>query len=259
MGGVLLFAEGAACRQGCSPIRSATGVSFATPQQLTALGSLVRDHAAHHAWWPSFWGSALMSITSISDLQFQSHREPARGVFCAAATDKGEETNVMGRLRSGQQPAAERSARGPTQCAIEFVAGGRERAAHHCPATPARQAQDKCISHRQITVARRRKSRARSQRDPAARKLAVSPRGRLASWSKLRPPALHCELRAQAPREGPASRDCKPQQQTQSASAKTANITAVGITRVRQSRRRHSRTGHMSTSPAQNLPLHARP
>lgn len=50
MGGVLLFAEGAACRQGCAPIRSATDVPFATPQQLTALGSVVRDHAAHHAW-----------------------------------------------------------------------------------------------------------------------------------------------------------------------------------------------------------------
>lgn len=86
------------------------------------------------------------------------------------------------------------------------MAGGRERAAELLitvqPARPrALLARNKCTSHRQITVARRRKSRACSQRDPAARKLAVSPRGRLASRSKLRPPALLCELRAQAPRE----------------------------------------------------------
>jgi hypothetical protein len=148
-----------------------------------------------------------------------------------------------------------------TQCAVESVAGGRERAAHRSPARRGLAccwARNKCTSHRQITVAPRRKSRARSQRDPAACKLAESPRGRLASPSKLRPQlcTASCAPKLQA---GPVLRDREPQQQTPSAPAKTANIVAVGITRVRQSRRHHSRTGHMFISPAQNLSPHAIP
>lgn len=106
MGGVLLFAEGAACRQGCSPIRSATGMSFAAPQQLTALG-LSCATMLHITLGDHRPGKCIdvrqRSIIAVLQVAFTSG-----ALFMdAQATDKGEEPDVMGRLRSGQQQSGQ--------------------------------------------------------------------------------------------------------------------------------------------------------
>jgi hypothetical protein len=121
--------------------------------------------------------------------------------------------------------------------------------AHHPPG-PARPCPGvrsiKCTSHRQITVARRQKSRARSQRDLAALKslpvlaadsLTVGNYGitipSFASAScKLQTANCHC---VQAPNHTkPMLRDRKPQQEGGiNCRCTTADVLPVGITRVR--------------------------
>ena len=49
MGGVLLFAEGAGCRQGCLPITSQPRPCLSRRPSCSVPGPLVRDHAAHHS------------------------------------------------------------------------------------------------------------------------------------------------------------------------------------------------------------------
>ena len=156
------------------------------------------------------------------------------------APDKGEPAHDV-RVRSGQQQSGQPEG----YAMLAMCTGGRgsckRGACCSSPVgTPARKvsrcagAKRKCTSHRQMKCNRHQKSRARSQRDPAALN---SLRVLAADWRAGRncgAPQL-CTARLRAPKlQEPVLRNRKPQQQT------AVNSLALAETANNSARRYHS-------------------
>lgn len=183
MGGVLLFAEGAACRQGCLPITGQPWRAFCDDP--AAGGGPARPCCTSRLVWRSYVLGLPVLQSPILPISFVS-----RGLRGCGGQGRAAPRTSWAGSEAGSMGAVSPRA---TQCAIDSVAGASERAAHHSPARKALRRCSaalariwKCTWHRQITVARRRKSRARSQRDPSAFLAFVPSCGRLESRLKLR-------------------------------------------------------------------------
>lgn len=133
-GGVLLFAELAACRQGCLPITGQPRPCLSRrPSRWPARPSstLHAPRSMLHitarlggGWWPlasARCGAAALEPAPVS--------AQSAGLRVDAATDKGEplRTSWPGSGAGSKRAVSPRA----TQWAIGFVAGASERAAHH--------------------------------------------------------------------------------------------------------------------------------
>ncbi|KAJ4990174.1 hypothetical protein SVAN01_04265 [Stagonosporopsis vannaccii] len=272
-GGVLLFAEGAGGGQGCAPMTLQPRRAFRDAPAAQSWGccSAARGHGALDDRVRLEPWSAVCS-------------EQRRGLFAQSAARpvvladkaKGEPpADVMVRRRRGQQqsgqPEGYAMCTGVLSPALASVAGERERAALSALPCPAGRwpeptlAREKCTCHRQITVARCRKSRARSQRRVAAQS---SPPALAADSLPARNcagPQVCCTLRPSSS----VLRDRKPQQQTASVLAETGLLYPSLSTANSAARRPHSgqtiarpsqsHKAHAAMSPPRSLALHALP